>query len=256
MRLVSPSARICEPETRVAESTLLQNLSSARNFNARDLADLAFFYMIGLHILRLDFDHADWAKHYAARSLSPNWHSSRSSATDLYQLLHLLLTANQAHWGLRDPAASSTLLGDLELYPRDFNLFLRNIQHQPYDEELSRRLLLKAEKTLRIQNSNYRSVRRIAGDWSSSGVDTEAKSLAVTRLLQALNHRAHRGEIVRPLEQMAAQQRLSLNAVCNPETGKGCTTTSEKTPSLLGQLARTAGLTVGAYLLGKALFSR
>jgi len=241
----------------IKESTLLQNLSSARNFNARDLADLAFLYMIGLHILRLDFEHAPWATHYAARSTSQDWQHARPSGTDLYQLLHLLLTANQDHWSLRDPAASSTLLGDLELNPLDFNLFLRNVQHKPYDEDLARRLLLRAEKTLRIQNSNYRSVRRIAGAWSSSEVDTEAKSLAVTRLLQALNHRAHRGEIVRPLEQMAREQRLSLSAVCNPETGKGCdTTTSEKTPSLLGQLARTAGLTVGAYLLGKALFSR
>lgn len=241
----------------IKESTLLQNLSSARNFNARDLADLTFLYMIGLHILRLDFDHADWATHYASRSTSQDWQHSKPSSTDLYQLLHLLLTANQDHWTLRDPAASSTLLGDLELHPRDFSLFLRNISHKPYDEELARRLLLRAEKSLRIQNSNYRSVRRIAGDWSSSEVDTEAKSLAVTRLLQALNHRAHRGEIVRPLEQMAREQRLSLAAVCNPETGSGCEPQKEtKGTSLLGQLARTAGLTVGAYLLGKAIFSR
>lgn len=239
--------------TSFEESRLLQNLSNLHRFDARDIADLTFLYLIALHILRCDFDHADWAKQYAVRSLSTDWYLNRAGGTDLYQMLHVLFThANASNF--KNSTKSGTLLRDITLDRNHVTQFLRNITHHPYNNDQASRLLLRFEQSLRIQNSNYRSVRRIAADWDSAVVTTEAKSLAVTRLLQALQHRASRSDILLPVQQMAKTENLLLTAACNPETGFGCE--PAKGSSLLGTVAKAAGLTVGAYLLGKALFSK
>lgn len=237
----------------INESSLLSSLGSLKRYSARDLADLAFLYLIALHILRNDFDSADWAENYARKSRSPDWASTASHNTDLYQFLHHLMGGRSVA-NLKDPTHSRILLDDITLSPIQVSLFLKNVQHQPYDSNLAARSLLKFEHDLRIQNSNYRSVRRIAADWLTLA-DTEAKSLAVTRLIQAIQHRAPSSDILSHLTKMAHQERLHLASVCDPETGKGCASSNSK-PGLLAQLAATAGLTVGAYLLGKALFSK
>ena len=240
------------------ESNLLRSLSDVGKYNARDMADLAFLYLIALHILRVNFDSAPMAQKYAVQSQSTDWSFSKPSGTDLYQLLHILIEQNKSWIGsLKNPAASQTLMGDLQLDPMDVKRFLNNVHQEPYNTDLARRLLLRFESQLRIQNSNYRSVRRIAADWLSDLVTTEAQSLALTRLIQAMNHKAIRGDLRHALEQMATQQKLLLTTACNPETGQNCAATTEpRQGSLLGTLAKTAGLTVGAYLLGKALFSK
>jgi hypothetical protein len=197
------------------------------------------------------------AQKYAAQSLSVTWGLSKPMGTDLYQLLHILIEQNPM-WTreMKNPVASSTLMGDVTLEPADVNRFLKNVHQEPYNTDIARRLLLRFEQQLRIQNSNYRSVRRIAADWASEPVTTEAQSLALTRLIQAMNHKAVRGDLRLSLEQMARDQKLLLPAACNPETEQNCGTAPTTKGSLLGSLAKTAGLTVGAYLLGKALFSK
>jgi hypothetical protein len=118
------------------------------------------------------------------------------------------------------------------------------------------------ENQLKVSTTNYKSVRRIASDWNKGHVDKHAKSLVVTRLLQALRHKALQGDLRVLLEQLAQSQNLEYNDACNQETGANCgvsaqmsSTKKEKKPSLLKQLAVGTGLGIGAYLLGKALFA-
>ena len=245
----------------LTESSLLQNLTSAKRYSAKDVADFIFLYLITLHILRCEFETAPIAKQYAARTLSAgNWDHIRLSSTDLYQLLNILITKSAA-WSsqLKNKAASDVMLADVHLNEARVLKFLRSIQGR-FDSRASAQMLLKFEYELKINITNYKSIRRIVGDWQESHVDTEAKSLAVTRLLQALRHRATKGDLNRPLEMLAKQQKLEITNACDPETGKNCTfntpTTPAKGPSLLKQLAVGAGLGVGAYLLGRALFSK
>jgi hypothetical protein len=243
------------------ESRLLRHSSSVGQYSAQDLAEITFLSLITLHLLRCNFSTAPWAKNYAAKSRASAWRVSNSSFTDLYQMLHVIVSQPRSWTSeLKNSSASETLLNDIQLQPADLNLFLRNISGNSFDPNISKRLLLKFEYGLRITVTNYKSVRRIAGDWFASHVDEEAKKLAVTRLLQALRHKARRVDLLRPLERMSSDLKLELQNVCDPETGAGCDTTAttaaqtSRQPSLLKQLAVGAGLGVGAYLLGKALF--
>lgn len=244
------------------ESSLLRSLSSVTRYNARDIADLCQLYMIALHILRCDFDNAPFARDYARETISyNNWDNLRINNTDLYQLLNILIAQSQG-WthNLKNPRASETLLDDIQLDPMDVRRFLHNISGTRFDADLSGRLLLHTEHDLKIQTSNYRSMRRIAADWNHAHVTQEAKSLVVTRLLQAMRHKALQGDLTPVLKHMAQKQDLELKNVCDPETGAGCdasatpAASAAKGPSLLKQLAVGAGLGVGAYLLGKAMF--
>jgi hypothetical protein len=115
------------------------------------------------------------------------------------------------------------------------------------------------ERALKISTSNYKSMRRILADWPQPHVTTDAKSLVMTRLLQAIRAKAHRGELMPELERLSKIRKWEIVNACDPETGKNCDSSQmpsgvKKPPSLLKQLAVGAGLGVGAYLLGKAMF--
>lgn len=242
------------------ESSLLQNINSVKRYSAKDIADLLFLYLVTLHMLRCEFEFAPKAKTYAARTLSVgSWDHVRLNNTDLYQLLSIMMSKN-AVWTtqLKQPAASHVLLSDVHVNEARVLKFLRNIQGS-FNSRSSAQMLLKFEHELKINITNYKSIRRIVGDWQESHVNTEAKSLAVTRLLQALRHRAARGDLNSYVEMLARQQKLEISQACDPETGKHCAASTlsppvPQEPSLLKQLAVGAGLGVGAYLLGRALF--
>lgn len=244
---------------KIQESSLLYSLGSINRYNARDIADLCFLYAICLHILRQEFEFAPWAQSYAQNTVKyGNWDQIRVHETDLYQFLNIL-DKQDVRWThhLKDVKPSQLLMNEIHVSYIDWLKFLRNLASHKYNTDLAARLLMRMEQDLKITVSNYKSMRRIASDWDQAHVTTEAKSLVVTRMLQALRHKAARGDILRNWDKLAKIQNLELTDVCDPETQKGCGPTSapERKPSLLKQLAVGAGLTVGAYLLGKALFS-
>lgn len=248
------------------ESSLFASFSSVHRYSARDVADLTFLYLISLHVLRSEYHTAPLAKSYAQKTLvHGDWDDPYLSSTDLYQLLNITLShSSKFREHLKDPNRSDSFLHDILLDSHDVKRFLQNIQKSGYDDELSARLLFRFERALRITVTNYKSVRRVCSDWNSAHIDHEAKSLAVTRLLQAMRNRANWGDLVGPLQDLAKFEKLEIKNVCDPETGKNCDAPQptafayQPTPQgtklgLLKQLAITAGLGVGAYYLGKAL---
>lgn len=248
------------------ESSLFSSFSSVHRYSARDVADLTFLYLISLHVLRSEYHTAPFAKSYAQKTLvHGDWDDPYLNSTDLYQLLNITL-ANSSKFRehLKDPSKSDVFLHDLMLDEYDVKRFLQNIQRSSYNDDLSARLLFRFERALRISVTNYKSVRRVCSDWNTAHIDHEAKSLAVTRLLQAMRNRANWGDLTAPLQSLAKFEKLEIKNACDPETGKNCDQPSTVHPasgsavpstglSLLKQLAVTAGLGVGAYYLGKAM---
>jgi hypothetical protein len=254
-RILSTST---EESTTISESSLLRSLNSVNRYSARDIADLCQLYLVSLHILRSDFSQAPWARDYARRTISyNNYDQLRIQNTDLYQFLNML-THKPAAWmrNMKQPVASELFMQDVHVDVTLVNRFLHGIASAKFDARSSGRLLMQLERDLKIQVQNYRSMRRIAADWSESHVTTEAKSLVITRMLQAMRHRAHQGDMLPALTQLAREQKLEIDQACDAETGKNCDITQpgEKPASLLKQIAVGAGLGLGAYMLGKALF--
>jgi hypothetical protein len=234
------------------ESRLLPSLRSISRFSAKDVGEITFLYLVGLHTLRSNTVSVDFSKHYA-RQTQHNWYSFSPSSTDLHQLLSVVLDHRM---DLKSRVKSVKKIQDpfqgISLEDYYVNQFLQNIKRSHYDTQLARRLLLLFERQLDITISNYRSVRRISSDWNETHVTREAKSLAITRLIQALTTRAPSGDILPELKKLAESHNLLLKNVCNPETGENCGTVAPKM-GLLKQLAIATGIGLTGFLVGKAL---
>jgi hypothetical protein len=138
--------------------------------------------------------------------------------------------------------------------------FLRNCFASKYNTDNQRKLLVQLEQQLHITTTNYRSIRRLSVEWNTNKIDTEAKQLVITRLLQALRYKAYRAEILPQLEKLAKLKRYELVNVCNPETGEEPNNKSignaisakiiaKPQMTLLKKLAVAAAIGVGAALL-------
>ena len=105
------------------ESSLLHSLSSLNRYNAKDIADLCFLYMVALHILRSEFDFAPQARSYASKTLgSGDFQNIRLNKTDLYQLLNILLLQAAGAAGAAGRALAAVLAviappQDIQLLP-------------------------------------------------------------------------------------------------------------------------------------------
>ncbi len=237
----------------LSESKLLPSLSAIGRYSGKDLAELCFLYLIALHVLRCNRGHVDFAKNYALHTYNPPYVWSKGTSTDLHQFVSILVDHTHSLQSRAKLKKSSQQIFDsLHLSETDIKKFLSNVKSSYYDENMAGQLLLKFEQQLNISVSNYRSVRRISSDWNKSHVDDEARSLAITRLLQALSNKAPNGDMVQALKRLAEEQNLLLQNVCDPETGKNCESPKQKM-GLLKQLAVLTGIGITGFLVGKAL---
>jgi hypothetical protein len=222
-----------------------------QDFTGREIVDLAFLYMVSLHILRCEYQTADWAMLYAKRTgIRANFKSSDFNNTDLYQLLNMISNpsgslSNQLSGGSKN----DLLWSEVNFNPNTVRMFLQNIAAKKYNIGAQKRLLLQIEHQLHITVSNYRSVRRIAVEWNTPQIGTEAQKLAVTRLLQALRAKARRGDILAHLEKISQKNRFELYGVCDQETGSNCDTAKPAPKQGMGFLKSLAlGALAGAAI--------
>lgn len=232
-----------------------------QDFTARDVADLAFLYLVSLHILRIEFDTAPFAIRYAHQTNAhSNFKAVDKNSTDLYQFLNILSDPDgiiSDQLGQQD--SNKIFWHDMNFNANLTRQFLSNIAASTYNPPLQKRILFQLESQLHITVSNYRSMRRIAVDWDSHNVTSEAQKLVITRMLQALRAKARRGDLLPWLEKLSGHRKYELFNVCDPETGEGCdstpvvaTATTASTTGLLKTLAlgAIAGGTL-VHMLGK-----
>lgn len=241
------------------EENWLFRSRNVSDYNAQDITDLAFLYMVTLHILRCEYDTASFAMSYAKRTAAhSNFKTVDRSSTDLYQFLNIVSDpTGEVSELLKDQTKNQILWHTVRLNPTMIRTFLTNIAALHYDNDDQKRLLFAIENQLHITTSNYRSMRRIAVDWDSAEVSSQMKKLTVTRMLQALRAKARRGDILPTLEKLAGHRKYEMLNVCDPETGRGCEAEPEPQPQDRGMgflkalaLGALAGGVIG-HTLGK-----
>lgn len=241
------------------EENWLFRVKTPSEFSVREIADLAFLYMIALHILRSEFETAPQAIGYAKITNNhANYKPVDKSNTDLYQFLNILSDPkSKIAAELANSQANDILWHEIKFNTTTVRQFLNNVINKNYDTAAQRRLLFQLENQLHITTSNYRSMRRIAVEWDSNEIDTVGQKMVVTRLLQALRAKARRGDLLPWLEKLSSLRQYELFKVCDPESGEGCGTepvlpTKTNNMSLLKSLAlgALAGGIIG-HAMGK-----
>ena len=201
------------------ENTLFRS-RKITSYNLREVTDLFFLWCVSLHILRQEYETAPWAYRYAQQTSNHGtFYNIDISNTDLYQALWVLSNYEKGNSKFNNDA-DELLWHNMYYNSNTVIRFLKNCTNAKYNVNLQRSLLLQLEQQLHITTNNYRSLRRLCVEWNTGQIDTQAKQLVVTRLLQALRYKARRGEVLPQLEKLANLKHYELTNVCNPETGE------------------------------------
>jgi len=163
------------------ESSQYRTKYSLASASTRDIANHAFIDMIVLWILYNEYDYAPSAIEYANKTTRyGGFNTYRQSSTDLYMTLYILISKNS---GLTSGDPNSKIFLD-RITPNSLEIqnYLKRIYRNELTAVSARQFFQKIERDLKIDDSNYRSVRRLAQNWGL--LSNNQKSLIVTRIIQ------------------------------------------------------------------------
>ena len=224
------------------ESRMFRSKSKVEDTNAREMADFAMMNLLALYILSNEYDFAVAAQDYAKRTMMyGNFNSYRAGGTDL----NIALTA------VRNGMSGDGAKDDLQNNKLRFNdvkikAFLNTIKAGRPPVSVPS-FFLRMEKDLDIQNSNYRSIRRLAQDWPR--LNKMQKQLVITRMMQFFRAKALR-RVISYIRDMSRSQGLEARNAHNAEGSP-----KMRGADTLAKLAVAGGAIAGGYALGKSIGS-
>jgi hypothetical protein len=186
------------------ESKQYRSRHAFSRVTARQVADHAFMDMIALWILYNEFEYAPRAMAYASSTGQLNSFSRYiQSGTDLYLNLHVV---SQKRTDLLDTTADQVALDRFNVNEKQVVRYLKQMSSNSINGGHVRMTLQRLEQSLQIENSNYRSVRRLAQSWPT--LDTNRKRTVLTRILQFYKAQARRSEMFVLLQSLATSKNL------------------------------------------------
>lgn len=217
------------------ESQQYRTRDAFKRFNAREIADHAFLDLIVLWILYNEFDYAPIATNYARKTMMyGNFRNYRQSGTDLYMTLNVLQNRNADF--IYGDGSDNTLLTRIRLPEMKLKKYLMDMASNNLGAVLARSTLQLMERKLYVQDSTFRSVRRLAQDWPK--LNQTQRALVVTRLLQFYRTHARRSELFGFLQDYARTKQLEIRNANNAETPMSKTS---------GTIAKAAALGAAGY---------
>ena len=227
----------------LSESILFPTRKSLEKYQAQEISELAYLYILALYILHCENKTSVFAKGYAKKTTrANNFKLWRTDGTDLYVLLHSLSDDTENFSNDDDP---SYYHDGFKIYPVVVYRWIAAIGNDNLKDSDTKRLFAKLDQMFRISNGSMRAIRRLVQDWKI--IPLKEQKLAVTRLLQFLRSRAKRGDILNTLNFLAGKNNLELKNVNNPEEED----TKKKSNFLTSLLTVGAGGLIGAALVKK-----
>lgn len=174
------------------ESSQYRTVHSLKTTSARKIADHCFIDLISLWIIYNEYEYAPVAIEYARKTaMYGSFNKYRQSTTDLYLTSYILAT--------EDISLTTNTEKDRIFFER-INIsgdkifqFVKKISRNSLNSTFLRHFLLEIENALKIENSNYRSIRRLSQNWGF--LSEKQKSLIVTRILQFYKQNANKSEL-------------------------------------------------------------
>ena len=242
----------------LCESRLIRQKRQMQQFTARDAADLAFLYACTLTILKNEFKYAPAASAYAKKTIMfNNFNVFRVNGTDLYILLTGLLGTDDTSELFGNKEASKMLIENLRVNEPQLKAWLRFTAKGKINKSYDSQFLFRLERQLLVDNSQYKSIRRLASDWVN--LKHGQKTLVITRILQSYRARARRSELMPVMMKLAKEKKyVSVKPVKDMERSRPASTQGGM--SSKSKIAMCIGLTgaaaYGAYKLGKHIITR
>lgn len=174
------------------ESSQYRTRFSLKSKNAREIADHCFMDLISLWILYNEYEYAPMAIEYARKtSIYGNFNLYRQSGTDLYITSHIMTTENADL--IENSEADKVFFEKLNVNGLRLFQFIKKISKNDLRVSFARQFLQEIERTLYIDNGNYRSIRRMSQNWGY--LSEKQKSLVISKILQFYRSNASRSEL-------------------------------------------------------------
>ena len=225
------------------ESKLFKSKVAVNSMDVEDVAEYAYMSIVALWVMYCVPLTKQTAMAYADRTMSfGNFKQERNMATDLYVALNTLVNpTGRVSTSLADQAKNVESRKSIHVNQQLIKTFLDGMASGSIDSTDASRFLLKLERMLNIHNIMYKSVRRMAQDWT--GLNPHERNLVMSRIMQYFNLHAKRSELKPFLEDMARSEGYSQGDA--PDHGSKSDTVKA--------LAVAAAALYGGYRLGRAL---
>ena len=144
----------------------------------------------------------------------PNYKSFKLSGSDLYNFIYFVDGDGSAQDKLKNPGAAKKMRKVTHLPTLQINGFLTTIANGK-NPDSSNSLFINLESAIRINNTDYKNMRRAIGNFES--LTSEDRKKNVTRLLYAVRAKLRSSDIIDDLEKLAVEKNFEVGSVDDNE---------------------------------------
>lgn len=201
----------------LSESRLLPSKTSLKNWHPNKLAELAYLYFLGLHILLCADGAKEWARNYCKKAGDPNdFGEWRNAQNDLYAMLFALSMDNDEV----DNETDIKQLDKIKISPPMIRHWLRHasVHSDATVREETHKLFMRLDTMFHITNASMKTMRRIIMNWDKA--DQKERSDTLTKLIQMIHDRApSNSEILPHLKKLEGKEEKVEESSSTGSTG-------------------------------------
>lgn len=198
----------------IYEARMTRNSTDQRQLTYTDCSERLYLSLLILEVLRKYPSFTPIANGYAQNTVTNNnYKHFRIHATDLYNLIYFVNGDEDAMNKLKDPASAVAMRKRTKLPIMRLNGYLHQVA-SGFSGSNSE-LFINIENALRINNSEYKAIRRQVANFKSLGMLDKKK--VVTKLLLATRAKLRNSDLIPHLEELAAQRDLETGQVADNE---------------------------------------
>ena len=189
----------------LTESQLFTSKTGFRKHTGRELVEMLYLNIMAFRILTIEDEH--FARNYARKTKYyngfSNWHFT--NITDLYLLVYGVTSGD-----IEVSQSTDGYLKTVNFDEKKFLLWVKAVSSgEKVAESYASRFFLTIDQQLKINNTTYRSIRRLVGNWTDIG--KHEQKLAITRLLQLMHDKSRSSDLLHQLEKIAHEKNLKLS---------------------------------------------
>ena len=198
----------------IHEARMTRNANNQRVLTYTDCCERLYLSLLVVDLLRRFPKYKRPAQNYAHLTTRyPNYKNFRPSGSDLYNFIYFVDGDDKAQDKLKDPGAAKVMRSKTFLPTMQINGFLTRVASG--SDANSSSLLIGLESSLRINNTDYKNMRRAIGNLDSLTSQDVKKN--VTRLLYAVRAKLRSSDIIDDLEKLAVEKNFETGLVTDNE---------------------------------------
>ena len=199
----------------IHEARMLRDEKNARVLTYTDCCERLYLSLLCLELMRHYPKYNSFVKRYAINTTNKNnYNIFRMFSTDLHNFIYYIIGDDDAMDKLKDPKAAKAKREKTHLPTMALNRYLTQLAHNSEPRGVGE-LFMKLERDLDIQNSSYKSIRRLVTNMQGlSKIERENFS---TRLLFAVRAKLRSSDLISDFEKFVKDKGLETRDVKDTE---------------------------------------